>query len=91
MVKKIVILNIGLISVICFNHRELNLSNLSSFINTEYLVESNIHLVDDNYEEDNLSIENGKDYKQALKQNLSSLLRLCTISGISKSIWQPPE
>ena len=91
MVKKIIILYIGLISVICLNLTVLNLSNLSSLINTEYLVESNIHLVEDNNEEDNLSIEDNTDYTSILNKNLSSLLHLCTISGISPSIWQPPE
>ena len=50
----------------------MNLWNLHSSINTEYLVDSAIHVVEDNHEEDNLSIENNTDYNSTIKQNLSS-------------------
>ena len=91
MVKKIIILTFVFMSVLLLSQAAMNLWNLHSSINTEYLVDSVIHVVEDNHEEDNLSIENNTDYNSKLKQNLSCCLRLCTISGISPSIWQPPE
>jgi hypothetical protein len=78
-------------SVLILSQTAMNVWNLHSTINTEYLVDSAIHVVEDNHEEDNLSIENNTDYNSAIKQNLSSSICLCPISGISPSIWQPPE
>lgn len=91
MVKIIIILYIGLISVICLNKAVLNFNNLTSLINVEYLVESNIHLVEDNYEEESLLTENNTGHNTTSKENLSGLPGLLTMSGTSNSIWQPPE
>jgi hypothetical protein len=91
MVKRIIILTFVFLSILILSQAVMNLWNLHSSINTEYLVDSAIHVVEDNHEEDNLSIENNTDYNSAIKQNLSSSICLCSISGISPSIWQPPE
>jgi hypothetical protein len=89
--KKTIILTFVFISVLLLSHVVMSIGNLHPSINIEFLVDSAIHVVEDYHEEDNLSIENGKDNNPALKQNLSRILCICTILGIPTSIWQPPE
>ena len=91
MVKRTIILTFVFISVLLLSHAAMNIGNLHPSINIEFLVDSAIHVVEDYHEEDNMSIENGKDNNPALKQNLSRMLCLFTKLGISTSIWQPPE
>ena len=91
MVKKTIILTFVFISVLLLSHTAMNIGNLHPSINIEFLVDSVIHVAEDYHEEDNLSIEIGKENNPALKQNLSRILCLCNIIGISTSIWQPPE
>jgi hypothetical protein len=78
-------------SVLILSQTAMNVWNLHSSINTEYFVDYTFHVVGENHEEDNLSLENSTDYNSTLRQNLPSLPGFCTISGISPSIWQPPE
>lgn len=89
--KKVVIFNIALMSVILVNHTVLNISYLPSLIDAEYLVCSTIHVIEDNFEEDNLSVDDDTAYNPTLRKNLSSSLSPYAISGISPSVWQPPE
>ncbi len=91
MVKRIIILTFVFLSVLLLSQAALNQLNFFSSIDTEYLTDSAIHVVEDNHEEDNLTIENNTDYNLTLKQTLSGWKHLYIISGISQSIWQPPE
>ena len=76
MVKRIIILTFVFMSVLLLSQAAMNIWNLHSSINTEYLVDSAFHMVEDNHEEDNLSIENSTDHNSTLKQNLSSFMSL---------------
>jgi len=91
MLKRTIILTFIFTAVLLLSQAVMNLGNLHPSINIEFFVDSAIHVVEDYHEEDNLSIENGNDNNPALKQNISRMLCLCTILGISTSIWQPPE
>jgi hypothetical protein len=85
------ILNIALLSVVILNQTSMNICSSRSLINTEYLVDFTIHEVEDNYVEDNLAIDNNTSFHPLLKQSLLRSLCLNAISGISLTVWQPPE
>lgn len=91
MVKRIIILYIGLLSVICLNQRLLNICSLSYLVDKAYLVETAIHLGGEYHEEDNLSYEFKQDYNSTMKQFHFDSLFFGIKSGIMQSIWQPPE
>jgi hypothetical protein len=91
MVKKIIIINIALMSGILLNQMVMDLSNFPLLIHTECLVDPFIHIVADNHEEDNLPIEYSANYCFTVQQNISSSPGPYIISGISPSVWRPPE
>ena len=78
-------------SVLLLSNTAMNIWNLHSHVNTEYLVDSTIHMTEENHEEDNLSIGDSTDYCLAKIHSLHSSQYPYIISGISPSIWQPPE
>ena len=84
-----IIFSIALMSVI-FSQTSMNICCLHSSFNTEYFCDSSIQ-VEDNYEEDNLTIDNNTSFHPILMQYLSGTLSPYSISGISRSVWQPPE
>ena len=91
MVKKTIILTFVFISVLLLSHAAMNIGNLHPSINIEFLVDSAIHVVEENHEDEILSIGNNTDYCVIINQNLSKSRNLNVISGISPSVWQPPE
>ena len=91
MVKRIILLTFVFLSVLLLSQAAMNQWNLHSLINTEYLTDSAIHLVEENHEDEILSIGNNTDYCVIINQNLSKSRNLNVISGISPSVWQPPE
>jgi hypothetical protein len=89
--KKIIIFNIALMSVILLTQTTMNICSLHSLTNAEYVVEATIYVVEDSHEEDNLSINNNTACHPTLRQYRSNSLSPYAISGISPSVWQPPE
>ena len=87
---KIIILNIALMSVIFLSQTSMNICCLHSSFNIEYFCDSSIQ-VEDNYEEDNFTIDNNTSFHPLLMEYLSNALNPYSISGISSSVWQPPE
>jgi hypothetical protein len=78
-------------SVLLLSNTAMNIWNLHSPVNTEYLVDSTIHMTEENHEEDNLSIGDSTDYCLTEIQSLPGSQCPYIISGISPSVWQPPE
>jgi len=90
-VKLIIIFSVVFMSVMLLRHAAINLWNLHSPVIIEYLVDSPIHMTEENHEEDNPSIGDSTDYCLTKIKSLPSSQCPYIISGISPSIWQPPE
>jgi hypothetical protein len=84
-----IIFSIALLSVI-FSQTTLNLCTLCSLINTENVVDSFIQ-IEDSSEEDSFTINTNTPFHSTLRECFSSKLSPDSISGISLSVWQPPE
>ena len=59
-------------------------------INTEFLVDSAIHVAEENHEEDNLSIDNNADYNLTNTKSFRFAMSVYFIRNIQVH-WQPPE
>jgi hypothetical protein len=91
MIKRILIFNIALMSVILLNQTAMNLYNFHSLINNEYLVDSTIQVVEENHEEDSFTTDNLSPHNLAAYHVLACTQGPSALTGIPHSVWQPPE
>ncbi len=78
-------------SVVLLNQTLMNFNNLPTLINSGCSVDYAIQVTEDSHEDDNFSFGSATNYCLTINQNLPGSRGPYIISGISPSIWQPPE